>query len=470
MVFIEITDERILLFYRKHPKMDFQTINLLFIDFFEKIFCQEHSITPQVGTRIKKQPHQEDYNRQYSYLLYGIGDDYTDFNSQTENIWEEPQIGINRRYNSPSIYSEISMQDTDELTKEPSASGFGYNFRRNSCSSIKTESIYDEDRSNNEEDMVVNELSPPSKTKIPQLNEDNCKNMYHKNHNNETDPQCHQQCYQQCYQQCHPQNHNNNHQNYNCDNEIENRCHQQCHQTPNKYLLSVLTKLYSNSDINTLKNNKLWSSVIVLNRQEKTPFIINNYDTETNLINDNIQELLDATKEHNCNGILISQNSDIFHKNNFQIDIYNNNIIVYIHHANYNDVYLLSAIEIIDQLSEYIKNTKCDGIPKDILYSINAEFQLFVSQKNASIDVVKECHKKIISQISEIRIPTLDKFLSTKYIANKKQGFLCELCKGFTANNLKALAAHKRGCIRKSTKLSHSTKGLDSTKEWTDIV
>jgi hypothetical protein len=30
-----------------------------------------------------------------------------------------------------------------------------------------------------------------------------------------------------------------------------------------------------------------------------------------------------------------------------------------------------------------------------------------------------------------------------------KNGHKCELCKNFNANNLKALAAHKRGCMRK---------------------
>ena len=30
-----------------------------------------------------------------------------------------------------------------------------------------------------------------------------------------------------------------------------------------------------------------------------------------------------------------------------------------------------------------------------------------------------------------------------------KNGHRCDLCKNFNANNLKALAAHKRGCARK---------------------
>lgn len=31
----------------------------------------------------------------------------------------------------------------------------------------------------------------------------------------------------------------------------------------------------------------------------------------------------------------------------------------------------------------------------------------------------------------------------------QKSAFTCDLCKKYAAHNLKALAAHKRGCIRK---------------------
>ena len=96
-------------------------------------------------------------------------------------------------------------------------------------------------------------------------------------------------------------------------------------------------------------------------------------------------------------------------------------------------------------------NDDC-SVPKDILDTINNEYQLFLSQKNALFEVFKESQKKVFAQIDEIRFPSLDKFLSTKYAAPiQKPGLKCDLCKLFNANNLKALAAHKRGCARKNT-------------------
>jgi hypothetical protein len=56
-----------------------------------------------------------------------------------------------------------------------------------------------------------------------------------------------------------------------------------------------------------------------------------------------------------------------------------------------------------------------------------------------------------VSQLEEFQFPSLDKYLSSKFTTPiPKNGHRCDLCKIFNANNLKALAAHKRGCIRKN--------------------
>ena len=111
-------------------------------------------------------------------------------------------------------------------------------------------------------------------------------------------------------------------------------------------------------------------------------------------------------------------------------------------------------MDIIDNLSIKLTNYGIDNdkymIGKDILEEINKEHQVFIGQKESIITILREGQRKIISQIEEFKFPTLDKYLSTKFIVPlHKQGFKCDLCKLFNGNNLKALAAHKRGCIRK---------------------
>jgi len=226
-------------------------------------------------------------------------------------------------------------------------------------------------------------------------------------------------------------------------------------QINDKLLHTTLTKLYSTSEV-VLQNSHSSNSGILLKRIRKPTVLIQNKDCEQNISVEDINTFLHAIDEQNCNGIFLSQKSGISTKKNYQIEVHNNNIIVFLHNVEYNASKIEVAVDIIDNLSTKLRTFKTHNeddctIPKDLLDAINNEYQLFLTQKNAVIEVYKESQKKVLSQIDEIRFPSLDKYLSTKYSAPiQKPGLKCDMCKSFNANNLKALAAHKRGCARKN--------------------
>lgn len=228
----------------------------------------------------------------------------------------------------------------------------------------------------------------------------------------------------------------------------------------NKQLSSVLTKMYNSAEISTNPSNMQMNNTgcILLKRLRKPNILICNQDSYDNISIDEVNSFILLTEEHNTNGIFISQHSGISTKKNYQIEINNNNnIIVFLHNVEYCSLKIESAVDIIDNLMLKFRQLKGGSniddisIPKEILDSINNEYQLFMTQKNAVIEVFKESQKKVLTQIDELRFPCLDKYLSTKYSTPvQKPGLKCEMCKSFTANNLKALAAHKRGCARKN--------------------
>ena len=224
-------------------------------------------------------------------------------------------------------------------------------------------------------------------------------------------------------------------------------------QVQNKQLISVLTKMYNSAEIIPQPT----TSTLLMKRIRKPSILIESRDTENNVSMDDIQSFIQMVDEQHCNGIFISQQSGISTKKNYQIEQHNNNIIMFIHNAEYNPAKIEVAVDIIDNLFMKLRQFKGHGenecaIPKELLDTINNEYQMFLSQKLAVIEVFKESQKKVLSQIDEIRFPTLDKYLSTKYSAPiQKPGLKCDMCKSFSANNLKALAAHKRGCARKNT-------------------
>ena len=93
-----------------------------------------------------------------------------------------------------------------------------------------------------------------------------------------------------------------------------------------------------------------------------------------------------------------------------------------------------------------------DSIPKDILDSINLEFNSFAQDKLELIKITKRFEKDLLKAIDRMQFPTLEKYLSSRY-ATASSKFVCEYC-GFIAKNNAAKSAHLRGCQVKKKTLS----------------
>lgn len=209
----------------------------------------------------------------------------------------------------------------------------------------------------------------------------------------------------------------------------------------------------------------------IIKRTNKCNILVESRNTEININNEEIQEFIQLMEENNCHGVFLSQNSGFISKQDFHIEIYNKLIVVYVHNVEYNEQKIRMAINIIDNLAIKIRELHRQEdiyeviIDKETLNEINKEYQTFIQQKENLINIFKENQKQFLLQIEEFKFPELNKYLSTKFsIPTNKQGFKCDLCKKFNGNNLKALAAHKRGCLRK-TKLLLEKNSLRNFSE-----
>lgn len=227
----------------------------------------------------------------------------------------------------------------------------------------------------------------------------------------------------------------------------------------------LLNKLYNTSEVVPLRS-QIYNNIdntFLIKRTNKTKILFHSIDIERNVNQDEIQDFIHLIEEQKSHGIFLSQQSGFSNKPNFHIEIYNKMIIIFVHNVQYSIEKIKSAVDIIDHLSVKLRELNNDNeyeyhIDKEILEEINKEFQNFMNQKESIMNVLKESQKKVFSQMDEFKFPTLDKFLSTKYGAHiQRQGLKCDLCKNFNANNLKALAAHKRGCSRKNKIVSLTT-------------
>lgn len=218
-------------------------------------------------------------------------------------------------------------------------------------------------------------------------------------------------------------------------------------------LYNIITPLYPTAEITSVGTTKETGD-IMMNRKDKPTILLENKNYDKNVNTEEVKKFLRDVETQNCCGIMIAQHSGIANKENFQIELYKKNVVVYLHNVEYDADKIKVAIDIIDhfksQLTEIETGTDTFTIEKHILDDINSEYQVFITQKITHIKTIKEFNQKLLSQIEEINIPSLEQFLHKNYsISISTSQDVCEFCsKSFKSQ--RALSAHLRGCMKKT--------------------
>lgn len=227
-------------------------------------------------------------------------------------------------------------------------------------------------------------------------------------------------------------------------------------------LSTVLHSIYNTAEIINTTGSKA-SGDFILKRFDKPDIMIENKEYNYNIPKEEVSKFIRDVDTLNMSGIFISQHSGIAFKQNFQIDINKDNVLVYIQNCEYNADDIRIAVDIIDHLSPKLKDfhTDDDGysISKDILDDINVDYHSFIAQKESLLTVLRDFTKRMNTQIEELSLPSLDRYLEPKYAYVKDRLFKCELCNDFNGKSKQALSAHKRGCRKKQTQNSLQTNG-----------
>ena len=150
-------------------------------------------------------------------------------------------------------------------------------------------------------------------------------------------------------------------------------------------------------------------------------------------------------------GIFISQESPITFKDNFQIDIINGHIHVYIPNCNYEIEKIKIALDIIDNLSLRLNDISKEqnddySINKEVIDEITEEYRLFGIQKMQMLETIKLVNKQLVDRLEEIQLPKIKKFLMNLGTIENDNDFKCNYCNSWSGKNKASLAAHIRNC------------------------
>ena len=217
-------------------------------------------------------------------------------------------------------------------------------------------------------------------------------------------------------------------------------------------LFNVLHSLHPTAQIESVGNIKETGDII-MRRRDKPVILFENKNYDKNVVQDEVRKFLRDVEHQNCSGIMLAQHYGIANKNNFEIEIHNNNILVYLHKVEYDADKIKAAIDIIDYFKEALGDVESGhgelvNINKETLDDINKEYQNFINNKLLHIKTIKDFQQKLISQVEDIKIPALEHFLSKLYASSSSKENTCDYC-SYVAKNIRALTAHHRGCAQK---------------------
>jgi hypothetical protein len=228
-------------------------------------------------------------------------------------------------------------------------------------------------------------------------------------------------------------------------------------------VLNILRGLFPSAEIEYVGSQKE-SGDIMIHRKDRQKILVENKCYESRQVtSDQVKKFIHDVDTQNCSGLFLSQEGGIINKHNFEINIHNRNVLLYIHNVNYDPEIIKIAIDIIDSFKsklDEITLTDDYTISKDTLDEINKEYQLFVEQKLAQLKMVKEFSQKMIKNIEGLQLPSLEKMLSSNFGYSTSGKFICEKC-NFVGKNLLALSVHKRSCDK--TNLPTQEVECDST-------
>ena len=217
---------------------------------------------------------------------------------------------------------------------------------------------------------------------------------------------------------------------------------------------NVLSEVYPLAEIEDVGKTKESGDIMML-RKNKPKILVENKDWTRPIVNAEVQKFVRDVEIQKCHGLFLSQNVGICSKDNYEINILENNlVVVYIHNVNYDQEKISVGVDIIDNISEILKeidvmeiNQSTEySISKELTQFINAEYQNYLAHKERTIKMAKDFVANLIKHEEEFNFSSLEKFLESKCnIQNNKN--VCKYC-GFIGKKAQSLSAHMRGCAK----------------------
>ena len=461
-------NDKILAFYKNNKHLDFEKINLIFIDLIEKLnkdltHTAENSLSNELLKTIfskvdKIETTQNNMNQNISTILNSVSSIHTIFSEQKntyiqeirnslESIIDNKQLSYNEKIQHILEKNQIAtvektkilLSDIFSSSNEDLFNKIIINISKHfeSLNSITSQLLKDTSQEN-----IFSKISQIVENKHLSL----C-NMIDKNihtfvtsNNSSILSEIQNQ-----YQTFSDMNDFLNKQRY-CNSSTigkigENR------------LENILNECFpAENIINSSGIGKCGDFILERKSHQNKKILFENKEYTTNVPEIEVKKFIRDIEHTKCHGIFLSQNSGVANKKHFEINFHSNYILIYLHNVNYDSDLIASAVQIIDMITQKIDlvNIDTEKISKDTLEDIQKDFMIFLRQKTRLIDMSKKYHKEIQHMIEEIGLPSIAKFLSVNFSNTEFLSHTCKYCNR-SFKNKRAISAHYKGCAKKKS-------------------
>lgn len=464
---LSIDNEKIWNFYKKYPSLTFESANLLFIDFMNKIIPDDNT---SLNTSLAEQ------------LVENMKVMQKQINNVSDNISLLRDDNVNNISQKLSEFKKEYMEDIKMILTNNVADKIAPLLKdQNSMMLDKTHLLINDIMPKNNESLK-SQINEAIKGLHYSITEDTNKFL-----SSSINPRTLQDFItnlEQKFSQSEQRLETNIREIKTTNDKIReiSTAHQQTSVSLNATVVDMLKKMENGSTKGKISENIVFNILnglfpsateidyvgdkketgdIMLARENKPTILIENKNWDKIVSKDEVKKFIHDVETQNCCGLFLSQKTGIANKRNFEITIHNNkHILLFMHEVNYDAEKIKLGIEIIDHFKDTLDKMDDKGdsdmIDRDVLDSINKEYQECCSHKLNILKTIKDFNQKLLKQVDEIHFPNLEHYLSTRYTFSVGK-MVCEYC-NFIAKNQQALSAHLRGCNVKKN-MSGKTEG-----------
>lgn len=199
-------------------------------------------------------------------------------------------------------------------------------------------------------------------------------------------------------------------------------------------------------------------------KDNKPTILIDSKHFQRNVPKIDLDKFYDDCQLNNSCGILCNAFSGIANRDNFEIDIQDKRILLFINNHQFNNKYFDLGIKIIYHIHNIIKNKNVNviEIEKNKFQHLKTEYNYFRQSFNQYIEIIKQN----IKSLELLNMKQLEQFFKRSNFNNHEKLFNCHLC-GTGISSSKALNSHMKNKhdIEKQTKIKDTKKKEIEIKE-----